>query len=232
MNSTIVQLSCRRWLVAVAVTGISGAFQLSNAAESPLANTNVPSIALDALVTEVLEHNPELNFYRAEIAAAKGERRTAATRANPELAATVGDKRVTDGSLAGGGMASNGSSNNRILVVGDDEMMSKMLRVALANEGFEVIHAQSGEEGYESAVRVSPRAIIADVLLPGVDGLALCRMFNKAISEQGLPTRLSTDHDPLFQFCRWKANLRILDVERVQTANSSNGISFMVMNGS
>ncbi len=105
MNSTIVQLSCRRWLVAVAVTGISGAFQLSNAAESPLANTNVPSIALDALVTEVLEHNPELNFYRAEIAAAKGERRTAATRANPELAATVGDKRVTDGSLAGEGMA-------------------------------------------------------------------------------------------------------------------------------
>jgi transposase InsO family protein len=50
-----------------------------------------------------------------------------------------------------------------------------------------------------------------------VDGPALCRMFNQAISEQGLPTRLSTDHDPLFQFHRWKANLRILDVETVQT---------------
>src|SRR5437762_11283562 len=105
MNSTIVQLSCHCWLVAVAVTGISGGLQVSNAAESPLANTNMPSIALDALVADVLEHNPELNFYRAEIAAAKGERRTAATRANPELAATVGDKRVTDGSLAGEGMA-------------------------------------------------------------------------------------------------------------------------------
>ena len=32
-----------------------------------------------------------------------------------------------------------------------------------------------------------------------VDGAALCRMFNQAISEQGLPTRLSTDHDPLFR---------------------------------
>src|ERR1035438_8321462 len=31
-----------------------------------------------------------------------------------------------------------------------------------------------------------------------VDGPALCRMFNQAITEQGLPTRLSTDHDPLF----------------------------------
>src|ERR1051325_9304772 len=79
MNLTSVKLSCRRWLVAVAAIGISGALHLSNAAESPPANTNAPSIALDALVADVLEHNPELNFYRAEIVAAKGERRTAAT---------------------------------------------------------------------------------------------------------------------------------------------------------
>jgi len=50
-----------------------------------------------------------------------------------------------------------------------------------------------------------------------VDGPALCRMFNQAISRQGLPTRLSTDHDQLFRFHRWQANLRILDVETVQT---------------
>ena len=37
------------------------------------------------------------------------------------------------------------------------------------------------------------------------------------ISEQGLPTRLSTHHDPLFRFHRWQANLRILEVETVQT---------------
>src|ERR1035437_4586138 len=45
----------------------------------------------------------------------------------------------------------------------------------------------------------------------------LDRMFNQAISEQGLPMRLSTDHDPLFRFHRWQANLRILDVETGQT---------------
>jgi putative transposase len=50
-----------------------------------------------------------------------------------------------------------------------------------------------------------------------VDGVAFCRMFNQAIYGQGLPKRLSTDHDPLFQFNRWQANLRILDVETVQT---------------
>jgi putative transposase len=50
-----------------------------------------------------------------------------------------------------------------------------------------------------------------------VDGRALCRMFNQAIPGQGLPGRLSFDHDPLFQFQRWQANLRILGVEAVQT---------------
>jgi len=50
-----------------------------------------------------------------------------------------------------------------------------------------------------------------------LDGPALCRMFNQAISGQALPTRLSTDHDPLFRYHRWQANLRILDVEMVQT---------------
>ena len=50
-----------------------------------------------------------------------------------------------------------------------------------------------------------------------VDGAALCRMFNQAISGQGVPVRLSCDHDPLFQFHRWQANLRILGVEAVPT---------------
>ena len=50
-----------------------------------------------------------------------------------------------------------------------------------------------------------------------VDGPALCRMFNQAIAGQGPPTRLSTDHDPLFRFHRWQANLRILGVEPIQT---------------
>ncbi len=50
-----------------------------------------------------------------------------------------------------------------------------------------------------------------------VDGAALCRMFNKAISRMGTPKYLSTDHDPLFEFHRWKANLRILDVDEIKS---------------
>ena len=50
-----------------------------------------------------------------------------------------------------------------------------------------------------------------------VDGPTLCRMFNEAISGRGAPRYLSTDHDPLFEFHRWKANLQILDVNEIKT---------------
>jgi len=50
-----------------------------------------------------------------------------------------------------------------------------------------------------------------------VDGPALCRMFNAATSGQGWPNRISTDNDPLFQYHRWKANLRVLDIEEIKS---------------
>jgi putative transposase len=50
-----------------------------------------------------------------------------------------------------------------------------------------------------------------------VDGVALCHMFNRAMGRQPAPTYLSSDHDPLYRFHQWQANLRILDVEAIRT---------------
>src|SRR6267154_1662377 len=50
-----------------------------------------------------------------------------------------------------------------------------------------------------------------------VDGVGLCRMFNRATRGQKPPTYLSSDHDPLYRFHQWQANLRILDVEAIKT---------------
>ena len=50
-----------------------------------------------------------------------------------------------------------------------------------------------------------------------VTGADACRMFNAAIHGQGIPRRLSTDHDPVFAAHRWTANLRILDIEEIKT---------------
>ena len=50
-----------------------------------------------------------------------------------------------------------------------------------------------------------------------VDGAGLCRMFNRATRGQTSPTYLSSDHDRLYEFHQWQANLRILDVEAIKT---------------
>src|SRR5689334_22102819 len=43
----------------------------------------------------------------------------------------------------------------------------------------------------------------------------VCRTFNTAIHDQGVPRHLSTDHDPLFDAHRWKASLRILEIDEI-----------------
>jgi putative transposase len=62
------------------------------------------------------------------------------------------------------------------------------------------------------------RRIIGFAVQPlTVDGPALCRLFNRAIAGQGQCLRLSFDHDPRFGFHRWQANLRVLEIQAVQT---------------
>jgi hypothetical protein len=50
-----------------------------------------------------------------------------------------------------------------------------------------------------------------------VDGVALCRMFHRAIGRHSRPRYLSSDHDPLYRFHQWEANLRILEVTEIKT---------------
>jgi len=50
-----------------------------------------------------------------------------------------------------------------------------------------------------------------------VDGVALCRMFHRAIRGQRLAKYLSSDHDPLYRFHQWQANLRVLAVTEIKT---------------
>src|SRR5260370_28184596 len=51
-----------------------------------------------------------------------------------------------------------------------------------------------------------------------VDGVALCRMFNRAIRGQlWMPKYISSDNDPLYRFHQWQANLRILEVTEIKS---------------
>ncbi|TDJ37435.1 MAG: transposase [Gammaproteobacteria bacterium] len=62
------------------------------------------------------------------------------------------------------------------------------------------------------------RRIIGFAVHAGVlDGPTVCRMFNSIIGGSKSPRYLSSDHDPLFRFHQWNANLRILELTQVKT---------------
>ena len=68
------------------------------------------------------------------------------------------------------------------------------------------------------AMDVFTRRIVGFGVAPAnLDGPAICRMFNRAIAKQKPPKYLSSDNDPLFRFHRWRANLRILEVDEIKT---------------
>jgi len=65
---------------------------------------------------------------------------------------------------------------------------------------------------------VFTRRIIGFGIAPAcIDGVSVCRMFNCATAGRPKPKYLSTDHDPLFRFHRWLANLRVLEVEEIKS---------------
>ena len=50
-----------------------------------------------------------------------------------------------------------------------------------------------------------------------IDGVALCRMFQREVGTRSLPKYLSSDHDPRYRFHRWQANLQVLGVAEIKT---------------
>jgi len=113
------------------------------AAEGSATNTNL--VTIDALVVEALENNPELTFYQAEVAAAKAGLKTAGQWANPEIAASAGQKTLRGPGFSAEGMAWSAS------VAQPFEWPGRIgLRKAIANRDVEL--AELGFERFKAAL--------------------------------------------------------------------------------
>lgn len=62
-----------------------------------------------------------------------------------------------------------------ILVIDDDELVSRTLQRALKLYGYQVMVANSGAEGLQTARRHRPDLFILDIMMPGADGYQVCR---------------------------------------------------------
>ncbi len=63
----------------------------------------------------------------------------------------------------------------KVLVVDDEESLLGLVRGYLEREGFAVLTAQDGQAGLDLAQRERPDVIVLDVMLPGLDGVEVCR---------------------------------------------------------
>ena len=73
----------------------------------------------------------------------------------------------------------------RVLVVDDDVALAEMLSIVLRNEGLEVSHVADGSRAVAAFRDTRPDLVLLDVMLPGLDGMEICRRI-RAVSSLGL----------------------------------------------
>ncbi|MCU6480048.1 two-component system response regulator MtrA [Arthrobacter silviterrae] len=64
----------------------------------------------------------------------------------------------------------------RILVVDDDEALAEMIGIVLRNDGFEAVYCADGAKALETFRTNKPDLVLLDLMLPGIDGIEICRL--------------------------------------------------------
>ena len=77
----------------------------------------------------------------------------------------------------------------RVLVVDDDQALSEMLGIVLRAEGYEALFCEDGSKAQAIFQETKPDLILLDLMLPGVDGIEVCKQIR---SESGVPIVMLT----------------------------------------
>jgi len=83
-------------------------------------------------------------------------------------------------------------SSKTILVVDDEEDILELLDYNLSKDGFRVVRAATGEKALELAKSERPDLIVLDLMLPGVDGLDVCKLIRAERSTSSIPIVMLT----------------------------------------
>jgi two-component system response regulator MtrA len=77
----------------------------------------------------------------------------------------------------------------RVLVVDDDSALAEMLGIVLRGEGFETSFVYDGSTALDAFRRIKPDVILLDLMLPGMNGIDVCRALR---AESGVPIVMLT----------------------------------------
>ena len=82
--------------------------------------------------------------------------------------------------------------SKNILVVEDDSDIRELISFNLSNQGHQVFEANNGELGIEKARKKLPDLILLDLMLPGIHGLDVCRIFKADQETKDIPIIMVT----------------------------------------
>lgn len=83
-------------------------------------------------------------------------------------------------------------AKSTILVIDDEKDILKLLQYNLEKEGYQTLLAKSGEEGFELAKQKKPSLIVLDLMLPGLDGLEVCKLLKGDPVTRSIPIIMLT----------------------------------------
>ena len=79
-----------------------------------------------------------------------------------------------------------------ILLVDDEQDVLDLLEFNLQKEGFRVLTARSGPEAVDQTQALKPDLIVLDLMLPQLDGLAVCELLRQCPATSGIPILMLT----------------------------------------
>ena len=86
----------------------------------------------------------------------------------------------------------NEKTKEKILIIEDEADLVKGLKLNLADEGYEVDWAADGREGLRRALEEAPDIVILDLMLPGMNGLEVCRRLKQDPKLRPIPVVMLT----------------------------------------
>jgi two-component system alkaline phosphatase synthesis response regulator PhoP len=90
--------------------------------------------------------------------------------------------------MMSGGMGMKGT----IVVVDDEANIRELVRYNLEKEGFACLEAEDGPAGLELVREARPDLVVLDIMLPGTDGLEVCRLLKASPATAGIPIIMLT----------------------------------------
>lgn len=81
---------------------------------------------------------------------------------------------------------------SKILIIDDDPDALETMAAVLETRDYQVLMALSGAEGISKAVKEKPDLIMMDVMMPGLDGFATCKMIKENEEIKDIPVILLT----------------------------------------